>query len=35
MAIEDAFMGARIALILFDVYVNMVAQEIGKKEPLL
>jgi len=31
MAIEDAFMGSRTALMLFDAYVNTVAQEIGRK----
>jgi len=31
MAIEDAFMGARTALMLFDAYVNTVAQEIGRE----
>ncbi len=31
MAIEDAFMGARAALVIFDAYVNTVAQEIGRE----
>ena len=31
MANEEAFMGARTALILYDTYVNAVAQEIGRE----
>ena len=34
MAIEDVFEGARTALIIFDAYVNTVAQEIGRERAM-
>ena len=34
MAIEEAFMGAKTALTLFDAYVNTVAQEIGMERAI-